>query len=459
MEWLSAPRIDDPVDRRNAPYLQLVLLLLVISPPLLWGFRIFGTDLPWRPDETAALASSMVVSATALCGFLLTRRGHFQWAVRQLLVVVAAMMLISYGTAGLAGTTYEQPLQVMWLFAAGTMVNRRALWAMYAVLVAALFLGATVDARTEGAGLSHFLGDAVIRTVMFGVITLVVDRASAALRGALDESIRHGRNLEATNARLAEEIEAREQAQARLLHARRVEAASRMANGVAHDFNHLISLALGYVSRARAAGADEHARLEALEGIESAARRATAVTAKLLSFSREEVGRVERFDATLALRELAPMLRQTLSAGSVLELELPDGPCPVELDHAQFDLVLLNLAGNAADAMADGGRLEVTLRQLGHQAEVRVRDTGEGMPAEVAARVFEPFFTTKPSGRGTGLGLAVAADVIRAAGGEITVDSRPGAGTTFTLCLPLACPVVEPAGAAPAVGARQASSA
>lgn len=438
-DWLQRAPIDDPVDRRNAPMLQVVLLILGALPPLMWLYRIFGTDIAWRPGETASLVSSLLISAVAFFCFALIRRGRFQWAIRQLLVVVALTLLLAYAGSGLSAQVYEQPIQVMWLFVAGMMIGRRALWAMYAMLAAALFVGAASEARSTDAVLAHLLGDAAIRSVMFLLIAVVVDRSVAALRGSLADATRRGRDLAQANRRLEAEIAAREQAQEQLIHAQKVEAVGRMCSGVAHDFNHLMTVMLGYIQRGKQAG-DAAEMAEVLSGLESAAQRATAITRKLLHFSRQEVTRVEVFDAGEALRDMQPMLRQTLGAGITLDLRLPGDDCPIAFDRAQFGLAVLNMAANAAHAMPGGGRFRVALRALPalDEVEIVLDDDGHGMSRDVQARAFEPFFTTKPSGQGTGLGLSIVRNLVESAGGSVEVDSNPGVGTRFVVRLPMA---------------------
>ncbi|PBJ81805.1 histidine kinase [Lysobacteraceae bacterium NML93-0399] len=435
--WLDAPRIADPVDRRNAPMLQAVLGLLAILPPLLWLYRGIGTDLPWKPGETASLVTSLVISALALWSLLLIRKGRFQWAVRQMLAVVAAMMLVSYSMAGLMSHTFEQPIQVMWLLVAGMMIGRRALWGMYAVLVLAMVLGAHTDANRTGEPLGEALADVGVRTVMFLLITFVVDRTSAALRGSLSEATRQAASLADANKALSEEIAARERAQAQLLHAQRVEAVGRMASGVAHDFNHLLTLMLGYVDRGRHAESPQE--LDAvLSGIDMAVRRATAITHKLLRFARDDVQQLERFDASDTVREIVPMLRQTLGPRVSLVLDVTERPCPIVFDRAQFALMLLNLTANAAQAMPEGGRfqLRVSRSATDDDVSIEVSDSGHGIPADVLKHIFDPFFTTRPAGQGTGLGLAVVAGLVADSQGTIAVDSRPGKGATFVIRLP-----------------------
>ncbi|KLI97423.1 hypothetical protein WQ56_17095 [Luteimonas sp. FCS-9] len=435
------PAIADPVDRRNAPMLQVVLALLGVAPPLLWLYRALVSDLAWRPGETASLLTSLAISAIALWSLALIRRGRFQWAIRQLMVVVALLMIAAYAGAGLMAQTFEQPIQVMWMFVAGMVIGRRALWAMYGALLVAMTLGALTDSRLTGEALGPSLADVGVRAVMFLLIAVVIDGIAAALRGSLDEANRHARALADANARLSDEIAARERAQAQLLHAQRVEAIGRMASGVAHDFNHLLALMLGYVERGRRA-ADPHELAAAFAGLDVAVQRATAITHKLLHFARDDGRRIERFDAVAAARDAVPMLRQTLGPRIAFDLDLAQAPCPIVFDRAQFALALLNLAANAAQAMPDGGRFGLRIAGEDDAGDgmvgIEVSDTGHGIAPELQARIFEPFFTTRPAGQGTGLGLAVVADLVADAGGTLAVDSAPGAGARFRLRLPRA---------------------
>lgn len=442
-QWLQDAPIVDPVDRRNAPMLQLVLLLIGVPVPLLWLYRALGTDVPWRPGETMSLATGLLLAAMALFCFALVRRGHFQLAIRQMLVAVAAVLLMTYAGRGMSAHVFELPLQVMWLFVAGMMIGRRALWAMYAVLVAALALGAVSEARMLDEPLSHLLGDALIRSTMFLLIAVVVDRTTRSLRDSLSDAVARGRELEAANRRLEAEIVARERAQEQLLHAQKIETVGHMASGVAHDFNHLLGLILGYAQRARTAGDGDELR-QAVSGMESAARRASALTHGLLSFSRYDATRAERFDAGAALEEILPMLRQALGPRIRLETRLASGPSPVLFDRVQLGMVVLNLATNAAQAMPEGGRVQLELEQA-DPAIVRItlRDEGPGIPPEVQARMFEPFFTTKPSGQGTGLGLAIVNNLVTSFGGRVRVESSEGTGTRACIELPLAADAVD----------------
>lgn len=440
VEWLRNVPLTDPVDRRNAPMTQVLLIMLGSFPPAMWLYRILVVDVPWRSGETVSFLLSMTISALALASIVLIRRGRFQWAIRQLLVIIALAMMLAHLSNGLGANRFEQPIQAVWLIVAGLMVGRRALWLMYGWTVLAFALGTWIDIRRppEGDTILSLAGDGLISALIFLFITVVVDRSVAALRESLRVATRHGDELRATNQRLQAEIVLREQTQERLIHAQKVEAVGRLASGLAHDFNHLLSLVLGYVERGRSAGSQDELT-KALGGIELAARRATAVSQKLLTFSRRDGALAETLDACALLRDMQPMLHQLFDPAIKINVALPDSARLIRFDRAQLELVILNIAANANQAMPRGGRFDVSLRDnvTGDGIEIALQDSGEGMSDAVRTRIFEPFFTTKPDGQGTGLGLSVAHDIVTAAAGTLDAESSPGAGSVFRIALPL----------------------
>jgi signal transduction histidine kinase len=439
--WFARAPIDDPVDRRNAPMLQVLLLLLAFTPPLMWLYRIFGADVPWRPGETASLVISIAISAFALFDLWLVRRGRFQGAVRLLMVVLAVATLLGYLGSGFGASRYEQPIQAAWLIIAGLVIGRRALWLMYGWMVLAFAAGGVVDLRAaDNVDPAMVMAvDCIIAALIFLFIAIVVDRTVTALRESLQAATLRGDELDRSNERLQAEIIERERVQEQLIHAQKVEAVGRLAAGVAHDFNHLLGLIVGHASRGRRDDADPATMDKALSGVEAAARRAGAISQKLLNFSRLDVASPEIFDTGQALRDMQPMLRQLFDPTVAIRIAVPDQPQPVRFDRAQFDLMILNIAANANQAMPDGGVFEVELHPPAEgRLALDLRDSGHGMDEATRARVFEAFFTTRPPGQGTGLGLAVVYDLIADAGGRIVIDSVRGAGTTVRMELPLA---------------------
>jgi two-component system, cell cycle sensor histidine kinase and response regulator CckA len=266
--------------------------------------------------------------------------------------------------------------------------------------------------------------------------------------------------LDAT-ARVEAERRSRE-LEAHLEQAHRLETVGRLAGGVAHEFNNLLSVIRNYTAFIGDALPDDAALHADLGRVRAATDRAVTLTRQLLTAARQEVPQPRPLDVSALLRGMEPLLRQSVQASIDLELGLPAAPAVVHADPAQLEQVVLDLVVNARDAMPAGGRLALRVgaeevrgadaRGLaeGRYVTLRVHDTGEGMEPDVLARALDPFFTTKPPGHGTGLGLATAYGVATQAGGAIELESRPGAGTTVTVLLPVH--VAAPAeGGAPVV--------
>ena len=226
------------------------------------------------------------------------------------------------------------------------------------------------------------------------------------------------------------------QLQEQLLHAQKLEAVGRLAGGIAHDFNNLLT-AIGGYSQFLVAGfdADDPRREDALE-IVRASDRAAALTSQLLAFSRRQVLLAEVLDLGSVVTGLESLLSRLLGESVELSTSVEPG-CLVRADRGQLEQVITNLALNASDAMPSGGIVELTVRSLGDEVELIVRDNGEGMDAETLQHVFDPFFTTKDPGKGTGLGLSTVYGIVTQSGGTVSVVSQPGAGATFTVVFPL----------------------
>jgi signal transduction histidine kinase len=238
-----------------------------------------------------------------------------------------------------------------------------------------------------------------------------------------------------------------------LRQAQKMEVVGRLAGGVAHDFNNLMTVMYGatdMLALSHPPGTSEHVHVRSLE---DALSRARGLTTQLLAFSRKQVARTENVDLVGMVRSSEGMLARLLGTDVVLRTQSNDGPQIVRADPAQLSQVLMNLVVNARDAMPKGGQLSVVVSrrsiedpsarerlgiELGSYASLAVTDTGIGMDEQVREHLFEPFFTTKPAGEGTGLGLSTAYGIVRAAGGAIEVRSELGRGSTFTVYWPLA---------------------
>ncbi|MFZ5719097.1 MAG: PAS domain S-box protein [Pseudomonadota bacterium] len=239
-----------------------------------------------------------------------------------------------------------------------------------------------------------------------------------------------------------------QKANERLAHAQKMEAIGALTGGVAHDFNNLLMVVSGQAQLLRGRVSEDPRSLRAVEAIEAAAQRGSALTRHLLAFARRQ--RLE--PVAIALAEQTDILRElmtaSLSANVRLSFDIAPDVWPIAADPAEFELALLNLAVNARDAMPEGGSLtlraenvELDGRPAAHGLQgsfvaISVSDTGSGIAPDILPRVFDPFFTTKDIGKGTGLGLSQVFGFARQSGGWADVSSRLGEGTTFTIYMP-----------------------
>ena len=300
------------------------------------------------------------------------------------------------------------------------------------------------------------------RIMRFGMAALLFVMASLLLAalGAWQAALRraNGRLAEA-NRQLHDQMLERERAEEALRRSQKMEALGQLTGGIAHDFNNLLQVINGAFELIRRR-ASETAKIEgwATNGLQ-AAERGASLTRQLLAFSRAQKLELRPFVVSELVEGMRDLLGRTLGGNVDLEFELDDRRVPVLSDPTQLELAVLNLAINARDAMEEGGRLLIRtrVRQIppGHPVlppddyvELSVTDTGSGMRPEVAARAFDPFFTTKGVGRGTGLGLSQVYGVARQAGGEASISSEPGKGTTVSLLLRRSS--VEPTAEVPA---------
>jgi two-component system cell cycle sensor histidine kinase/response regulator CckA len=253
--------------------------------------------------------------------------------------------------------------------------------------------------------------------------------------------------------------EARLRLEAQLRESQKMEALGTLAGGVAHDFNNVLAMILGNVELARQDVGADHPAQVSLEEIAKASRRAKDLVQQILSFGRRQKLERNATSLSLVVVETARLMRATLPATVRLNVDCaPDVPA-VLADATQIKQVLVNLCGNAADAIQSLGRpgsIDVSLHahvqtegmpgsrlRPGRYACLTVSDTGQGMDEATRAHMFEPFFTTKPMGKGTGLGLAVVHGIVQAHEASVEVESAPGAGSTFRIFFPASDAPVE----------------
>ena len=254
----------------------------------------------------------------------------------------------------------------------------------------------------------------------------------------------------------------RQRLEEQLRQAQKMESIGRLAGGIAHDFNNLLTAISGYAElMLMDFDADAVPTRDSAEQIARAAGRAASLTGQLLAFSRKQVLRPQVIDLNEVVAGMAAMLARMLGEDVVLSTAFDPELGSTLADPTQVEQVVLNLALNARDAMPNGARLVIRTApfELGEHDErphpelepgsyvtLAVRDTGIGMTPDLVENVFEPFFTTKGVGEGTGLGLATVDGIVSQSGGVIWVESAPGEGTTFTICLPLAAQREQSAG-------------
>jgi signal transduction histidine kinase len=244
--------------------------------------------------------------------------------------------------------------------------------------------------------------------------------------------------LDVTQRRRAEEQHRRLEEQLR--QSQKMEAVGRLAGGIAHDFNNLLMVIMGHGELLRRGLEAGDPRLAKVQHIMGASERAARLVRQLLAFSRKQVMELQLVDLNALVADTARMLRPLLGEDVEVVTRLAPALGLVRVDPAQIDQVLMNLAVNARDAMARGGTLSLETADVDaggpRQVALTVRDTGQGMDEGTRAHVFEPFFTTKTASGGTGLGLSMVYGIVQQSGGQITVDSEPGRGTSFRILLP-----------------------
>ena len=239
--------------------------------------------------------------------------------------------------------------------------------------------------------------------------------------------------------------------EAQLRQAQKMEAVGRLAGGVAHDFNNVLTAIFGYADPHLESFDDEDSRRKDVEEIKRAAHRAAGLTRQLLAFSRKQVMQPRRVNLNEIIENLDTLLLKLIGQEIVLHIDAAPSLWDVKADPGQIEQVLMNLASNARDAMPEGGRLTIAtanedLRpddakaflgiEPGRFVRLTVADTGHGVPADARAHIFEPFFTTKEQGKGTGLGLATVYGIVKQSGGWIYLDETPASGASFRIYLP-----------------------
>jgi signal transduction histidine kinase len=336
--------------------------------------------------------------------------------------------------------------------------------------------GGGLERNPEAKRLSQTLGNVSFLERPFHPTTLV-SVVRTALRGRLRqyeareriEEISRGEallearvaertaELESANRQLASQILEREKVESALRQSQRLEAVGQLTSGVAHDFNNLLTVVLGNVRQMQKT-AKEPALVRRLNMMAEAAERGAKLTAQMLAFSRRQKLEPKPVDLNDTVASMRDLLQSTMGGSIRIETILTPRLWPAMIDPTQIELVILNLAINARDAMEVGGALTVETANVklgpprrpeepaaGEYVMVSVADTGSGMQEAVLAKAFEPFFTTKEVGKGSGLGLSQVFGLAKQSGGGVRIDTRVGEGTAVNVYLPRAEGVTIPA--------------
>jgi signal transduction histidine kinase len=300
------------------------------------------------------------------------------------------------------------------------------------------------------------------RRQAWGLAT-VATFAAIAIVGLLLLLARRSRQVEHEHQQTLDQMAERERAEAALHQAQRFEAVGQLTGGVAHDFNNLLTVMIGNIDLVQSAGSLEPRTNERLTAARAAAVRGATLTGHLLAFARRQPLLPCAVDLNAVVTGMQDLLQSALGRTVRMNLRLTDGLWSAQVDPTQIELVILNLAINARDAMPTGGTVTIQTENrhrgwsssIGESAEgdfvvVTVRDVGTGMTPEVLAKAFEPFFTTKGPGAGSGLGLSQVFGTARQSGGDVQIESTPGKGTSVSVLLPRAATPPQPAPSQPA---------
>jgi signal transduction histidine kinase/ActR/RegA family two-component response regulator len=286
------------------------------------------------------------------------------------------------------------------------------------------------------------------------VLTLLTSQMTISIQNAqlYADLERQTEQIRAANVNLQREMAERKRLEAQLVQSQKMEAIGRLAGGIAHDFNNLLTAILGYTNLILSELDDTVPWRHELQTIGMAGERAAALTRQLLAFSRQQVLQPELIDLNMVIAHLSSMLRRLIGEDIELMTHLGRDLSSVLADPNQIEQVVLNLVINARDSMPEGGKLTIETAcvsvdahndalehvdlKRGRYVLLAISDTGQGMDDVIQKRIFEPFFTTKEVGKGSGLGLAMVHGIIHQSGGQISVSSELGRGSTFTIYLP-----------------------
>jgi signal transduction histidine kinase len=443
-EWLPEPLRPIPVDsvlraRQAAPLRVISLLIGALGLTSLPGM-IAAWSAQGLSATTIDLALNVSLGVTGLVAFVLAWRGRLEASAWVMLGGGLLIWVVAMPSMGLASQASSQFLLTYPLLLAGLVLDRTALWSSAVVLILAVAAGAWFDAEP---GVGPMLPGFNVIALNLVVYCVLVDWFGTRMRQVISAEAEKSAALADANARLLVEQAERAQLERALATTERLEAIGRLAGSVAHDFNNLLLGMRGNVELS--AALNKEPEIAEMLGVTiDVIDRASGLTGELLRFSKGESPTAELLDVHRLIRDAQRIYVTLVGNGVELEFDLAASESIIAFNPSAFEQILLNLIINAADAMPDGGKLEIGTRNPEpsptaagglSMLELIVADEGTGISDTVMARMFQPFFTTKR--KGTGIGLATVHDIVTKAGGSISVESKLGLGSTFRLSFPL----------------------
>ena len=454
---------------------------LWIARASLWGCVLFillgGLDYFATPENFSIFLRYRITLSLLLLGgyFLAGRLNNRHLSVLAYVLVAASALAIELMILQFGGhqSPYHAGMILLGISVIGLVPARFSIHVVIALLIYVLYIVPIVLTESVTNHRDFLIANTFI-ILIFSTMLLVRYLSGKALRSELGlryDLEQHRVHLETVvkeqTAELVDTVEKlkreiaeqqkaeveRQHLQGQFLQSQKMESIGRLAGGVAHDFNNILTAILSYTELTLMKLDEDHPVRSHLVSIREASEKASTLTHQLLAFSRRQVLEMKVVDLNKVIEGMANMLSRMIGEDVLLEMKTEATISTIRADSGQIEQVLMNLAVNARDAMTSGGRLLIGTQDVDlddtllrtqetvtfdKYVMLSVTDTGAGMTAEVRDRIFEPFFTTKELGRGTGLGLATVYGIVKQHSGNIFVDSEPGKGTTFKVYFPIA---------------------
>ena len=426
---------------RSVPITVFVVALVIMLTGvgiILQSNQTYGRE---RADQAQGLADILAASATAAVDF--DDPVAAQEAVNAFRVNDQVRWVGVYDRSGKALAGYDRTgAPIASTIAAIPAASARAMRVSAPIEQSGQRIGTVYFETDREAGSRRLARYALLLVLSFGAALVVVGLgvAQAQLGAANRELSQRAEALGQANELLEEQMSERAKAEEQLRQSQKMQALGQLTGGIAHDFNKLLTVIQGSADMLCRPDLPEPKRVRFASAIVQAAENAASLTSQLLAFARRQPLKPERLDVSELLRSMEELIDRTMGERIEVTMNL-HSTCAVEVDRAQLQSAILNIASNASDAMPDGGRLLIGTREFVSEegqrfVELDIADTGAGMNAETLDRVFEPFFTTKALGKGTGLGLSQVYGFASQSGGEASVESEAGKGTKLRIALP-----------------------